>query len=269
MNSLVAFHNDPALKQKYIARVRGHRKAGRIHRDAYRRNSKRGAITATVNSLDYGAYEPQLGIPEALAHLESALFWELPPQRLRFWPEQFLIAISPGTNLSLVCSRMLYWLFSDPAGITQYTKKTDIQAMHAIAQLYSRRITGSEPKYKDWSHASTLATASYSAAKKASLKVTKKPKDKETAERMLTNPSWLPIVKTDPPRARWCAITALSWAADFETCAGRRGDAPAIMPAGYAAGWAILSEQLVIGKRAQTSIAINMADKLLELLKTA
>ena len=109
---LLAFHGDPAIKERYLARVRTHRAADDIIRGTYGRaegaSGWRGcAVGCTLHGENHAAYEGELGIPRALAHLEDTLFERMPLESAPDWPVEFLEAIPIGADLSLVVWQLL------------------------------------------------------------------------------------------------------------------------------------------------------------------
>jgi hypothetical protein len=102
-----AFHNDPAIKEKYLARVREHRRLDEIAKGYYYEKDDRGkgmmcAVGCTVHSNSHKAYEEELGIPEWVAHVEDVIFERLPNKKAKFWPEDFLSAIPVGSDLDKI-----------------------------------------------------------------------------------------------------------------------------------------------------------------------
>src|SRR5437868_8992456 len=99
---LRAFHGDPAIKAKYLERVRAHREADQLVRGLYWDGWKGCAVGCTIHSGDHRAYETELGIPRNVAHLEDSIFERLRPGDAQDWPERFLEAIAVGADLALV-----------------------------------------------------------------------------------------------------------------------------------------------------------------------
>jgi len=107
---MLAFHNDPAIKEKYITRVRDHMAADHFVQEFgpyYDKNTGRGcAVGCTLNLrvLDecflHRQYESQLGLPEDLAYLEEAIFEDSSPTYAATWPLRFLNAIPVGADIS-------------------------------------------------------------------------------------------------------------------------------------------------------------------------
>ena len=94
MPTLRAFHNDPKIKQKYLDRIIAHEKADEIIKGTYWKNGKGCAVGCTLHSADHGNYEPELGIPSWLGHVQEILFEGLP--RHKTFPRRFLQSIPVG-----------------------------------------------------------------------------------------------------------------------------------------------------------------------------
>lgn len=66
-STLRSFHGDPAVKEKYLGRVRAHAAADELIHGVYWEGGKGCAVGCTVHSGDHTAYEVELGLPEWLA----------------------------------------------------------------------------------------------------------------------------------------------------------------------------------------------------------
>jgi hypothetical protein len=110
---MYAFHGDPAIKQKYLVRVRAHRAADEIIHGVGWLDGKGCAIGCTLDNYDHSRYPTELGIPEMLACLEDTIFEGLKNGKAQEWPEQFLEAIRPGADLSRVGWKFLHWLLTE------------------------------------------------------------------------------------------------------------------------------------------------------------
>lgn len=113
--ALLAFHGDPAVKEKYVRRVLDHQRLDQIiQRVSWDPGTYKGcAVGCTLHKYDHLAYERELGIPLTIAHLEDVIFESLPIETARQWPARFLKAIPVGSDLSMVTTQFLYWFFSD------------------------------------------------------------------------------------------------------------------------------------------------------------
>ena len=107
METLKAFHNDVAVKKKYIKRVKAHRIADKLIKGKTWENGKGCAIGCTLEAYDHSLYPIELGIPEMIARFEDCIFEGLPNGKSQEWPERFLKAINVGADLSRVGPKML------------------------------------------------------------------------------------------------------------------------------------------------------------------
>ena len=162
---LRAFHGDPAIKAKYLDRVRAHQLADQlIQKATWDNKTQKGcAIGCTLHNYSHSAYENELGIPRVLARLEDGIFEGLSVPDSKQWPARFLEAIQVGADLSMVWPRFAHWLLADPDfGVIRHAKTdTSKKAISDVAALYSRWISGEKPVRKEWVAA---AYAAYAAA---------------------------------------------------------------------------------------------------------
>ena len=66
---MIAYHNDPKIKNKYLARVRAHAKADRLVRGIGWDGQKGCAVGCTLENYQHAAYDTELGIPQEIARL--------------------------------------------------------------------------------------------------------------------------------------------------------------------------------------------------------
>lgn len=112
--TMLAYHDDPAIKAKYLGRVAAHRKADEIVQQyGYWRDGRGCAVGCTIHGDDHDRYEAELGVPAMLAHLQDAIFEGLPVDEARDFPGAFLDAIPVGADLSRVGWRFLHWLLTE------------------------------------------------------------------------------------------------------------------------------------------------------------
>src|SRR5690349_7382454 len=116
-----AFNNDDGLKRFVLDQLAAHREADRLVKGTYWEDGKGCAVGCTLEAvrlrcgkkIEHGRhalYEPELGIPQALARLEDRIFENLPNEHSQRWPERFISAIAPGADLTLVWPRFALWL---------------------------------------------------------------------------------------------------------------------------------------------------------------
>jgi hypothetical protein len=110
---MLSFHNDPAIKKKYLSRVRAHAKADELTQGIGWSNGKGCAIGCTLEAYDHSRYPIELGIPQILARLEDRIFEGLSRADAQKWPARFLSAIRVGRDLSEVWPKFAIWLLRD------------------------------------------------------------------------------------------------------------------------------------------------------------
>lgn len=155
---LIAFHGEPGIKDRYLARVRLHREADRLVRGRGWEGGRGCAVGCTLESYDHSRYPIELGIPVELAHLEDRIFENLPHAEALQWPERFLDAATPGADLSRVWPLFAVWLLTDDAcGVIQYAK-TEAQraSIQAVADLYREGVPSDDRR---WAAAAAYAYA--------------------------------------------------------------------------------------------------------------
>ena len=165
-----AFHNDKAVKKKYIARVLEHQKADQVMRGRYWDKQPDGvfrgcAVGCTLHSGEHQAYETELGIPEWLARLEDYLFENM-ATGYKTWPHRFLRAIPVGfDNWDYVWHKFsIYLLLEDEEAAIKHADE-DAHQVQAIAALHQAAIDDPEG---DRSAACLAAwSAAWSAARSA------------------------------------------------------------------------------------------------------
>jgi len=106
ITTLLSFHNDSKVKEKYVARLKAHAKADEFIKRKYWENGKGCAVGCTVHSNNHAAYETELGIPEWLARLEDKLFEGLDKEDAKTFAIDFLASIPIGVDL-----RPVKWKF--------------------------------------------------------------------------------------------------------------------------------------------------------------
>jgi hypothetical protein len=99
---MLAFHNDQAIKDKYLTRVRMHRAADNLVKGLGWEDGKGCAIGCTLEAYDHSRYPEELGLPVWLARLEDSIFEHLENGESQAWPESFLEAIKPGADVEPV-----------------------------------------------------------------------------------------------------------------------------------------------------------------------
>ena len=156
MAAMTAYHSDPALKAKIMAQIRAHREADEITQGSYYRENGKLRVCAVGCVLHdpeggHAQYETEFGIPAQLAYLEDGLFESMPLAAAKEWPAQFMGAIQPGADLSMVWPRFAVWLMIDPEwGVVNTTDDEEVKAIcRRVADGYQRAIDGTPLSDKD------------------------------------------------------------------------------------------------------------------------
>ena len=91
-----AYHNDPAVKAKFVGRMKAHVDADELIRCTYWEDGKGCAVGCTIHSSNHHAYETELGWPEWLAYLEDRIFEGMSRAASRQFPLRLLEAVPTG-----------------------------------------------------------------------------------------------------------------------------------------------------------------------------
>ena len=163
-----AFHNEPKIKEKYIARVKAHQKADEIIKGKYWENGKGCAVGCTIESSEHLRYETELGIPEVLARLEDGLFEEMSNEDAKKFPLQFLEAIPVGADLSKVFIKLVIWEWEDEEhglkNIKEIAEDSElVDCCEKVVALYKRTLADEEVKTTEWVALEELAEKIYGA----------------------------------------------------------------------------------------------------------
>ena len=164
---LLAYNGKTSVKRKYLGRIRKHRELDQLVQGyGYWKDGRGCAVGCTIHSGNHSAYETELGIPSALAHLEDRLFENLPVELARQWPEGFLSAIKPGADLSLVLPKFMVWMLSDSVdGVIRFAKREDTKlAIQGVSALFVRWAAGDKPTTSEWESARKIAAYAADAA---------------------------------------------------------------------------------------------------------
>ena len=142
-----AFHGDPAIKEKYLARLKAHHEADEIIQGTGWENGHGCAVGCTLNNYSHVAYETELGLPQWLAYLEDRIFEDLPPVDAQRFAVDFLEAVQTGSDVGKV-----RWLLA----VERHTRDRDrllenpepyakqcVEAINQVIAYCESQITGS------------------------------------------------------------------------------------------------------------------------------
>ena len=163
--TLRAFHGDPTIKAKYLARVEGHMAADELVKGATGEEGKGCAVWCTLDAYQHSRYPVELGIPEWLARVEDTLFEGMTLAKSKTWPRDFLQACATGADLETAKAPFMVVVLRSTLANFDHDKFPQVlAAVNGTIALWSRDDIGSE----DWSAARSAArSAAESAARSA------------------------------------------------------------------------------------------------------
>lgn len=112
MTTLLSFHNDHAVKQKYVDRLTEHRRLEHLTQGVgFERNgtTKGCAVGCTLDAYDHSRYPVELGLPEWLARLEDFLFEQLPKAEAEQFAVDLFAVIPVGVDVEPVRHKLGAW----------------------------------------------------------------------------------------------------------------------------------------------------------------
>lgn len=144
----LAYHSDPAIKRKYVNRMKSHRAADElVQKCTWESNGhQRGcAVGCCFHDYNHSKGPVEIGYPEELMHLDDAIFEGLPASEAGDWAVRFLQAAKPGADLSLVFARFAVWNLTDEkwgAVALPDQPAEAIECCRNVAALWQRVIDG-------------------------------------------------------------------------------------------------------------------------------
>src|ERR1700744_573862 len=163
VKTLISFHGDPEIKEKYLARLRAHRLADQIIQGATGQNGKGCAVWCTLDKYAHAPYETELGIPRILARLEDRIFEGLSVEESKDFPINFLSAIPVGKDLSNIYKKFFIWMLVDAVdGVIKFAKKEATKLVitnvaNLLAKSLLEKVTSDE--FREVARASRSAAA--------------------------------------------------------------------------------------------------------------
>jgi len=84
-----AFHNDEAIKLKYVNRMKEHIRLDNLVHGQGWESGKGCAVGCTLENYDHAQYPIELEVPEWLAKLEDIIFENMSLEKSKTWPLLF------------------------------------------------------------------------------------------------------------------------------------------------------------------------------------
>ena len=96
---MISYHNDPAVKAKYVARFAAHRAADEVIQGQGFENGRGCFVGCTLDAYDHEQFPIELGWPEWLARLADVIFEGLPKSESAQFGTDLLEAVPVGIDL--------------------------------------------------------------------------------------------------------------------------------------------------------------------------
>ena len=172
--TLLSFHNDPAIKEQYMKRVRAHAQADELIQGQYWKNGKGCAVGCTIHGNNHAAYETELGLPEWLARLEDTLFEGLTNADAKQFAVDFLEAIPVGVALDRVKRQFHVFLLQENLDRVQSLplppdlKQQILAAIQQVLTLHEQSLASGVPVTESvWRDAESAVWRAWRAAENA------------------------------------------------------------------------------------------------------
>lgn len=161
---MLAFHNNPAIKETYLQRIREHRAQDDLIRGTYWQHGRGCAVGCTIEKQYnvHKEFEIQLGIPRSIAYLEDTLFEGMSWMKALDFPERFLQSIKVGSDLSSVPDRFVLCLLSDEKyGLYDIASHSARDAISSLVALVNKKLTGEIVTVSEWENIFVCDQLSY------------------------------------------------------------------------------------------------------------
>lgn len=156
-----AFHGDPAIRDRAIARLRTALAEGRLHYQPQWDGNAGDGFGVIAESDDIAVFADRMGFPQSVALVLSDCFHGYRPvERAAEAVEQWLLATPPGADLSRVAGAIILELLQDETLMEAVVAEPAIEsARRAVVALHQREQSGDAPTRQEWKGARALALA--------------------------------------------------------------------------------------------------------------
>lgn len=172
---LVAYLNNPTLKEQHLSWLRADIAADRLIAGSYGEpsdNGWRGCQWGCFlrSARPHDIVEERVGIPRQLSKIADGLFEALSRdggEKGRDFAEAFFVAIEPGANLLIPYWRFMQWLLIDPTdGVLRQAKNDQSKrAIERVGEMYGQLLAGTPVAVNNWRAVYAYAAAAAAAAR--------------------------------------------------------------------------------------------------------
>lgn len=172
---MLSYHNDPAVKQKYISRFEAHRAADEVIQGTGFDNGRGCFVGCTLDNYDHSQFPVELGWPEWLAMLADTIFEGLPKLEAAQFGSDLLASVPVGVDLEpvkhrLTMHRMTRLIELQKSSLGNSGDAIDSVIYQVISSMEMVRRcaeAGLGKTHCDWSAARSAAASAASAARSA------------------------------------------------------------------------------------------------------
>lgn len=161
---MLAYYDNPQLKEYYVNLARFHREAGQMAKGYYWWGdgtftdvpglgtvpNGRGCAIGCADHADHAGNHERLahesGVPAWLLLLADGIFESLADGKFQVWPERFWAAIQTGADLELVWNRLA--IYGCTLLRAEFPNNTEM--LEAVIALHRRVLAGDEPAASAW-----------------------------------------------------------------------------------------------------------------------
>lgn len=155
-----AYHNDPAVKAKYVERFAKHRAADEVIQGTGFDNGRGCFVGCTLDAYKHDRFPTELGWPEWLARLADTIFEGVPKEAAPQFGTDLLEAVRPGAELEQ--ARVPFLLF---------VQRRNLERLKNAPEPYGQQCRDVVQVVIDWLEAGgkdeSAASAAWSAAASA------------------------------------------------------------------------------------------------------
>ena len=163
---MLAFHNNPEIKARYVARMKLHRSMDELRRGVYWNGYRGCAVGCTIEQQSdvHKRFEEELGIPESLVYLEDVLFESMTWERALDFPIFFLEIIKEGADLSDVFDKfVLRVLMDNTYGLYWIASESTRGIIGHLVSIINRKLKGEVVSIETWENMVGLCSLGVSA----------------------------------------------------------------------------------------------------------
>lgn len=216
-----AFHNDPAIKAKYVNRMAAHIAADELIHGIGWEDGKGCAVGCTFDAYKHSLGPIELGLPVWLMNLEDEIFEALPVGAARDFVAKFLAVIPIGSDVEPVQHKLAlrrinrslaiqHTAIEHHDGDVQAAIKQTVTALEIVCRCHEAAADGN---VCDWSSARLAGESAWSALESATVRSVLE-SDARGSAWLAVESAWMAVKSAVALSARLAAVSAAGSAVD-------------------------------------------------------